>query len=811
MRHKIVQTPPQISLLLRFMKSLFSKFVSQLQFLSSRIVIQILFSFILIGLFSFVGLTLSINSLNQISTAQQKVENVTVPFLSKAQDLSQQVHSYFVLVERLQNSKSDNITLKQDIISQEIRLQKTLKSLHTNGLAGNNKTKKLSNLLDAIFANTRILEQIKFKSIPRYQALFEQKKKSITKTLRLGLVSIKRFGLNAPQSPIDPKLINIQNEFLELQTIIGQLNSEMSQDVILRFQQSYILRIRTLSKNIVRIKDNNLRQSLAQSADILLSQITPNIGIYHYLLQLFEQLQNSKAIATKNRAHQSELNENILSFLNDVRLDTQSEFTNIENNISQNITTLYLISGPIFLASILFVTFYVYPNIFLRLSRLSSDTQKIVRGDYETKIDTSGNNEISQMSQALEEFKLGLIAKEAAEKDIKDTQNFQNLIMEHIPDLIFVKDSNYRIVQANPAFLKIYPKDIRDTIIGSTTFEKYDQIEVEKFLKHDRKALEEGSTETEEKIHFPNGELKTLFTKKVRFEDSSGSAFVLGVARDITEINQAQTSLKESKERLKLVVADLEKTNIALKRFTFVASHDLQEPLRMLEQFSILLEEDCSEELSEDAHYFLSVIKASSQKMSQLIKDLLSYSRNSSSDLKLEEVDTSEIVKDIISELELVISETKAEVQVDNLPIVIGDPTALEHLLRNLISNALKYRHPDRAPKIEITSYKSEADNVTNLIVRDNGIGLDMKYSDQIFEPFQRLHNEDNYPGSGIGLAICNTICQRHGWSIDVLSKPGRGAEFKISIHSNQEFFQKENSENFAEGTILKEDLGNRE
>ncbi len=786
MRYTLKDSPQIISSVLKKLKNLFSRLTSQLAFLSTRIVVQILLSFFLIGLFSIVGLSLSINSLNQIGSAQQKIETVTVPFLSKAQDLSQQVRSYVVLVERLQNSKNSNRALKQEISSQEIKLETTLNSLRRNGLAELGKTAKLNHLFETIFANSRVLEQLKFTTVPRYQFLFEQKKQVTEKTVRLGLIALKRFRINALQNPIDPKLIIIRNQFLELQAIVGQLNGEMAEGSILRFQQSYISRVRTISKEIVSVVDAPLRQSLAQSADVLLSQIIPNKGVFHYLIKLFEQSQKLKEIASQNRVHQNDLNENILSFLSDVRLGTQSEFAGIEKDLSKNILTLYFITGLIFLTSILFVAFFVYPKIVVRLRRLSDDTQKIVAGDYETKIDISGNNEISQMSGALEEFKLGLIAKEAAEKEMHDTKKFQDLIMEHIPDLIFVKDSEFRIVQANPAFLDLYPEEMRDDVIGATTLEKYDTKEAEEFLKYDRQALEEGSSETEEKVQFPNGDTKTVYTKKVRFEDSQGASFVLGVSRDITEINQAQTSLKESEERLKGVVADLERANVDLKRFTFVASHDLQEPLRKLQQFSIFLEEDCSEELSEDAHYFLSVIKASSRRMSQLIKDLLSYSRNSSSQLNLVEIDLSELVERILSEFEVLISETNAEIEVGKLPLVTGDPTALGHLLRNLISNAVKYRHPERDPRIEISSCRSEGGDILNLIVKDNGIGLDMKYADRIFEPFQRLHNEADYPGSGIGLAICKTICQRHGWDIHVKGEAGSGTEFKISIHSSK-------------------------
>lgn len=249
------------------------------------------------------------------------------------------------------------------------------------------------------------------------------------------------------------------------------------------------------------------------------------------------------------------------------------------------------------------------------------------------------------------------------------------------------------------------------------------------------------------------------------------------------DLNTKTEELKQSEAQLADMVEDLKRANNDLKRFAYVASHDLQEPLRKLHQFSGFLVQDCSGELSKDASYFLDVIRSSSNRMSALIRDLLTYSKSANRDFNLVEVDLTEITNSLISELETRIEETNAKIKISNLPSILADRNATEHVMRNLISNAIKYHAADRTPEIEITE-TIRPDNSKIISVKDNGIGIDMKFKDRILEPFQRLHNKMEYPGTGIGLAVCKTICERHGWTLKVESEPGKGSTFSIIIPS---------------------------
>jgi len=241
-------------------------------------------------------------------------------------------------------------------------------------------------------------------------------------------------------------------------------------------------------------------------------------------------------------------------------------------------------------------------------------------------------------------------------------------------------------------------------------------------------------------------------------------------------------SLSESEGRLEIHVAELQRANTELKRFAFVASHDLQEPLRKLRQSSEFLQNDRDNELSEDSKYCLDTICRSSKRMSKLIKDLLAYSHTANRDLNLSEVDLSEVTANVLNELEIPISESNATFQIGKLPTVIADSGAVGHLIRNLIGNAIKYRDTERDTKIEISSRRLDKEGALELLIADNGIGFDMEHSERIFEPFQRLHSKSDYPGSGIGLAVCNAICHRHDWKLAAVSTPGYGSVFSVVI-----------------------------
>lgn len=233
--------------------------------------------------------------------------------------------------------------------------------------------------------------------------------------------------------------------------------------------------------------------------------------------------------------------------------------------------------------------------------------------------------------------------------------------------------------------------------------------------------------------------------------------------------------------------ARLLNANQSLEQFAHVASHDLQEPLRKLVQFTEYLIQDCGDELSDDGRYFVDVISSSAQRMRQLVRDILLLSSASGKEIRRDPINLGETMQGILQDLEIVASEADAAVEIGKMPVISGDPTLVSQLFHNLISNALKYHPADRAPHVRVSSAVAP-DGGTDICIVDNGIGIKPENLARIFEAFTRLHDRKQYDGTGIGLAICRTVCERHGWALHAESDFGSGTTFTVSIpFSNSE------------------------
>ena len=247
----------------------------------------------------------------------------------------------------------------------------------------------------------------------------------------------------------------------------------------------------------------------------------------------------------------------------------------------------------------------------------------------------------------------------------------------------------------------------------------------------------------------------------------------------VEEIRRRQ----EIEEEMKAYSEELSRSNQELQDFAYVASHDLQEPLRKIQAFGDILKTEYSDKLGEGADYLERMLGASSR-MSNLIHDLLSFSRVSTKNNKHVNVDLNAIVSDVLIDLETSISDSKAKLEICKLPSVHADPTHMRQLFQNLISNAIKFRRSKVKPIIKISSRDID-DQQVEIRVEDNGIGFDNKYQEKIFSVFQRLHGREAYDGTGIGLAVCRKIVHRYGGTIFAESKEGKGSVFIIQMPSN--------------------------
>jgi light-regulated signal transduction histidine kinase (bacteriophytochrome) len=248
--------------------------------------------------------------------------------------------------------------------------------------------------------------------------------------------------------------------------------------------------------------------------------------------------------------------------------------------------------------------------------------------------------------------------------------------------------------------------------------------------------------------------------------------YEIAVFDDITERKNAEAALQEAHEELK-------RSNSELEQFAYVASHDLQEPLRMVSSYTQLIDRRYGDRLDGDAREFMHYVVDGAARMKQLIEDLLAYSRVGTKGKEFREIEVEAALKRAVTNLRAAIEESGAAVTWDPLPTVSGDDLQLAQLFQNLIGNALKFRGRS-VPRVHVSV--SEQENEWQIAVADNGIGIEPQYFERIFMVFQRLHTQADYPGTGIGLAICKKVVERHGGRIGVESRPGEGSRFHFTL-----------------------------
>jgi|GEM_PF-2366484 len=274
------------------------------------------------------------------------------------------------------------------------------------------------------------------------------------------------------------------------------------------------------------------------------------------------------------------------------------------------------------------------------------------------------------------------------------------------------------------------------------------------------------------RVHDKLVETLTQLEKRVeeRTQELSRSNELL--RKEIAERTRAEEKLNATMERLS-------RSNRELEQFAYAVSHDLKEPLRMVTSYLQLLERRYKDKLDKDAQEFIAFAKEGADRMNILIEDLLAYSRLDTPDKTFKRVDSTSVLNDVLDILKIPIEKSRAEVTYDNLPEVVANPTQLSQLFQNLITNAIKFC-TKKPPRVHISAQHKEGEWLFS--VQDNGIGIRPEDRERIFVLFQRLHPRDKYSGTGVGLAICKKIVERHGGRIWVESEPGKGSTFYFTI-----------------------------
>jgi len=349
------------------------------------------------------------------------------------------------------------------------------------------------------------------------------------------------------------------------------------------------------------------------------------------------------------------------------------------------------------------------------------------------------------------------------------------VLMNTIPDRIFFKDLQSRIVRNNAAHARGFGTT-PDACVGKTDFDFFSREYAERTFAEEQEIIRTGNPliSQDQRIVRRDGTVVWGSTTKMPWRDSDGRIIgTFGLTRDVTATKEAEARLLKEHE-------ELARSNAELQQFAYVASHDLQEPLRAVASCVQLLKKRYEGRLDARADEFILHTVEGTKRMQALITDLLAYSRVGTHRQPFEPVDCGEIVEESLANLAVAIQESGATVTHDPLPTVMADPTHLTQVFQNLIGNALKFRAESRKPQIRLTA-KNEAGEWI-FAVSDNGIGIEPQYFERIFRVFQRLHTRTSYPGTGIGLAICKKIVDRHGGRIWIESQPDQGSTFYFSL-----------------------------
>jgi two-component system sensor kinase FixL len=363
--------------------------------------------------------------------------------------------------------------------------------------------------------------------------------------------------------------------------------------------------------------------------------------------------------------------------------------------------------------------------------------------------------------------------RKRVEAALRESEQRHRIVMEACPDPIVIYDMEGRCTYTNPAFTAVF-----GWTPGERLGKKLDYVPEENWpetqMMIEKVKAGESFSDVESRRHTKDGEIIDVSVSAGIYLNRDG--IPVGSVHILRNITQR----KLAEERLEETMAELQRSNAELQQFAYVASHDLQEPLRKIQAFGNRLKSKYAQALDERGLDYMDRMQNAAKRMQSLINNLLTLSRITTKAQPFVQVNLADVVRGVVADLELHVERAGGRVEAGDMPTIDADPTQMRQLLQNLINNALKFHEPEKKPVVKIHSQLMN--ETCKITVEDSGIGFDEKYLDRIFAVFQRLHGRGKYDGTGVGLTICQKIAERHGGSITAKSTPGQGATFIVAL-----------------------------
>ena len=379
-------------------------------------------------------------------------------------------------------------------------------------------------------------------------------------------------------------------------------------------------------------------------------------------------------------------------------------------------------------------------------------------------------------------YSRNITEKKKNEKIIRDERTLLRTLVDNLPFNVYAKDIHSKKTLANRGDCEFMGASSEKEALGKDDADFFSDEFARKTFMEEQQMFATGQPiiDEEEQYETNDGRKKWFLKSKIPLRNEDGQIIgLVGISYDITDRKKNEIAIAELNAQLNKRAEELTVSNAELERFAYVVSHDLLEPLRMVSNFLQLLRRKYAGQLDETADQYIHYAVDGAERMKTLILDLLEYSRVGTNSDQFIMTDMNEVTKSVLQTFNTSIQEKGALVTIQKMPVIKANKTQMIQLFQNLLGNALKYNN-SLVPEIEI-GYKEKKD-AWQFFVKDNGIGIEQKYFDKVFAIFQRLHNKNQYSGTGIGLAICKKIAEKHAGNIWIESSHGNGSTFFFTI-----------------------------